>query len=166
MLGLPFCGLVWFFLHRHGLMTVPNDCPLPPCAAIEWPSLLTHYRQQAQRHAQQPSADGGVYPLDLALIQARLTDHYRDLGLNYPDSDVLQVLLETLDEAAQYRLLLLLAGLDYPPVSQAFQRYAWHQPDHLQQGLLEVALRELDEAAMGQCFLQVIAASALRAVKD
>lgn len=140
---------------------ISPDFPLPPDAPIDWLFLLTCYRQQAQ----QSTADALCYPLDVALLQARLTDHYRDLGLDYPDSDVLQLLLETLDEAAQRRLLLLLAGLDHPPVSRAFQHYAAHQPDHLQQGLLDVALHELDESALAQYFLQVIAATAVSDMK-
>lgn len=57
---------------------------------------------------------------DLALLQARLTDHYRDFGLPYPDSDILQLLLQALNLEAQQWFWRLINRLDEPAWQQAF----------------------------------------------
>ena len=87
---------------------------LAPSVVVDLHSLEQDYQEYIMENGQQE--------VDIALIHARLADHYRDMELDFITPNDFRSLTEQLDEAAQQRLALLVAGLDNEVLKQAIPK--------------------------------------------
>ncbi len=62
----------------------------------------------------------GQQKVDIALVHARLADHYRDMALDFIAPKDFLSLVNALDDASQQRLALTVAGLDNEGLKKTF----------------------------------------------